>query len=109
MVNGIDTEDKIKRVIFDRKGVGRTHLKFNFFIQSLISRISSGKVNHHRRKINPFKSNLRNGPRYKDGENSRSSSDINGPSPLNPLSQNPFENPPARDLHISFGHEVVIF
>src|SRR4030043_2230249 len=109
MGKGVNTEHKIKRMIFNREEIGGADFKRNSTVYSRLSGVLFSKVDHHRRKINPFKSNLRNGFRYKDGENSRACSDINGPPPLNPFRQHPFENPLARDPHILFSHEVVIF
>src|SRR4030042_6826855 len=109
MVESGNAENKIERMIFNREGVSRAYLKFNPFGQPFLSRISSRNFNHDRREINAFESNPRNDLRQKNGEGSGTCSDINGPSPLNPLGQYPFENPLARELPISLGHTVVIF
>src|SRR5574341_231796 len=109
MVDRGNTEHKIERMILNRKGVGRTYLKFNFVGQPFILCISSRKFDHDRREIDTFKSNPRNDLRQKNGEGSGTCSDIDGPSLLNPLGQYPFENSLARKPPVSFGHEVVIF
>src|SRR4030042_4775817 len=109
MVDGVNAENKVERMIFYGKGVGRSDLEFNPIIYFRLHCISLSKVNHDRREINPFKSNPRKGLGYKNGKNSRPCSDVNRPPLLNPPGRHPFENPLARKPHISFGHEVVIF
>ena len=109
MVDRGNAENEIERMIFNGEGVGRAYLKLDFVGQPFLLRISSRKFDHDRREINTFKSNPRNGLRQKNGEGSRTCSDIHGPSLLNPLGQYPFENSLARKPPISFGHAVVIF
>ncbi len=109
MVNGINAENQVKRVILGREGVGRAYLKFNSVTDSVFNRIPLRKVNHHPGEIDSLKLNPRDCFCHKDGENSRTRSDIDGPSLSDPLCHDPLQNPPAGKGHVPSGHLVVIF
>ncbi len=108
MVKRVNAEHQVERTVLGRQGVCRAYLKFDAVGYSFISRIPFCQVNHYRREIDSLKPNPRDCLCHKDGENSRTCPDIDSPSFINPLSHDPFKNPPAGEGHVLSGHPVIV-
>ena len=109
MVKRVNTEHQVERTVLGREGVGGTYLKFNAVGYPFIFRVSFCQGNHHRGEIDSLKPNPGDCLCQKDGKDSRTCSDIDGPSLLNPLRHDSFKNSPAGEGHVLSGHPVIIF